>query len=110
MSVFVEFEEGYRFDKEISVRIMTSGQYADKNLHKGEKLFVGPPLQKNFEYTEVDGVRDISVYANISARFVADFFNPTPFTTWTFSFNDAEFDRKQIKSLKLAFAGDALSL
>jgi hypothetical protein len=110
VSVFVEFKDGYRYDKEISVRVLTSGRYSDKNRHKGEKLFIGPPIQKNFEYTEVEGKQDVSVYANIAPRFVSDFFNPTPFTDWTISFNEAGFDKEQVKGLKVVFAGDALSV
>ena len=110
VSVYVVFNEGYKYEKEISVRILTSGQYSDKNLHRGEKLFVGPPIHKNFEYRFEDGKLHTTAHGNIALRFANDFFNPTPFTTWTISFNDPGFDLKQIKALKMTFSGTGLSI
>ncbi len=55
-------------------------------------------------------MRDISFDGDIDPRYSSDFFNPTPFTTWTFSFNNKDIDLKKIKGLKVLFSGNALSI
>ena len=85
------FAEGLKYDGLVEVQVATSGVYTDKPT-KGGKLrhFVGEPLRVNFVYdgktvagsgSEFSG--RVQVDGDIAPRYANDFFNPTPFTTWT---------------------------
>lgn len=117
------FAEGLQFDGPIEVQIATSGVYVDKLLRLGAtRQFVSQPMRINFVYdgqtlsgTGSNLNAHINVDGDIAQRYRNDFFNPTPFTTWTFRIkaqgdDETPLDFKSVTSLNVRFFGEATAI
>jgi hypothetical protein len=87
MRVYVE---GIQYAGIVSVKIASSGVYADKTGTGDIRRFVGQSQLLTFEYDgnapfqfSAKNEDGIEAKANIDPRYQDDFFNPTPFTEWT---------------------------
>lgn len=105
------FAEGVTTPNDLEVQIVTSGVYTDKKPHGGTRRFVGEPVQVRFVYS--GGDKTIKFDGDIARRYEDDFFNPTPFTTWTLRIlcrHGGALDLAAITSLKIQFYGEATSI
>ena len=119
MRVYVE---GLTYDGHVEVQIANSGVYADKSPVDGTaRHFVSEPLREAFIYdgATITGNGDkltatIILDGGIAPRYQGDFFNPTPFTTWTFRIkaqgDQPPPDLSSVKSLNVHFIGEALAI
>lgn len=109
------FAEGLTSDGPIEVQIATSGVYMDKMPTGGTtREFVSQPMRLNFLYETAPGARgrNVLVKADISPRYAGDFFNPTPFTTWTFRIKRQDgkaLDLSAVTGLTIHFLGQVTS-
>ena len=111
--IFAEFGEGVKAtDDKIEVRLSTSGVYIDKRPPAGEtRQFVSEPWAKSFVYKWRG--RDIEIDDSIAERYKDDFFNPTPFTTWTLhiGFRDGSpMDFSAATGLNVQFFGEVTDI
>jgi len=107
--------EGARSNVPIEVQIQTAGLYADKVPRGGThqlKQFVSQPTRRTFVYNPNwtgEGDRGIVVDGDIARRYKDDFFNPTPFTTFTIRVvgrNGGTVDLSGVTGLKVYFSGE----
>jgi hypothetical protein len=104
--------EGARSNEPIEVQIQTAGLYADKVPTGGTNQFVSQPTLRRFVYNPSwtgDGNRGIVIDGDIARRYKDDFFNPTPFTTFTIRVvgrNDGKVDLSAVTGLKVYFSGE----
>lgn len=107
--------EGARSNVPIEVQIQTAGLYADKAPRGGThqlKQFVSQPTRRTFVYNPNwtgDGDRGIVVDGDIARRYKDDFFNPTPFTTFTIRIvgrDGGTVDLSGVTGLKVYFSGE----
>ena len=99
----------------IEVQILTAGLYADKVPSGGTKQFVSQPTLRRFVYNPswTGHGEGIVFDGDIAERYKYDFFNPTPFTTFTIRVrgrNDGTVDLSGVTGVKLYFSGEVTAV
>jgi len=93
---------------EFQVKIESNGEYKDK-WESDQFIFNSRPLLRDFEYRFTgngDGDIYILTSGTPSTSFISQYFQPTPFSTWTITLiNKDEFDLSKVDSIRLEFSG-----
>lgn len=101
------YPEGLQSDRNIKVKITSSGVYSDKTRTGKERIFASKKLNWNFIYDSKDP-SNITGDGDIARRYKDDFFHPTPFTEWTIVVtdqSDKKLDYKAITGLRIEISG-----
>lgn len=103
--------DGFDDGDAVSVSIRSSGSYQDKT-DRGQVLnFVSQPFAKRFVYQPGQEDRPI-VEADVIERFERDFFQPTPFSTWSLAFKTRSgnaIPAERIGAIRLELHGNTIS-
>ena len=103
--------EGYEGAGAVSVNIRSSGNYDDKGEGGRVLSFISQPFIKNFVY-DMENEDDPIVDADVIDRFERDFFQPTPFSHWSFRFktrDGQQITTDQMSAIRLELHGNTIS-
>ncbi|QUM86229.1 hypothetical protein [Moritella sp. 28] len=95
------------------IDIRSNGEYQDR-WQNNQFTFNANPLYRLFGYQLDNGAVDDTQFSIISDGSVADkfefaYFEPTPFSTWSFKLRNAQnFDLSKVQSIRLEFSGNAI--
>ena len=105
---------GVTSKENIMVQIVTTGIYKDINPKGGlPNLFVGAPMRINFVYSGSADNPNISFDGQVPVHYQNDFFQPTPFSTWTISVSKQSggaVDLSGLTGILIQLGGEATSI
>lgn len=98
----------------IMVQIVTTGVYDDINPKGGlPNLFVGAPMRINFVYSGSVDDPSISFDGQVPIHYKNEFFQPTPFSSWTISVSEQserKIDLSSLTGILIQLGGEATSI
>ena len=98
----------------IMIQIVTTGVYNDINPSGGlPNLFVGAPMRINFVYSGSPDNPNIRFDGQVPVHYQNDFFQPTPFSSWTISISNqsgGSIDLSQLTGILIQLGGEATSI